>query len=655
MKKFKLMILAVFTILSCSTALLADGNSNVWEEWRRGYDIFQKADKELAKGNMREALQLYRESRDLYLKVQKERPDWNQTIIKRRLELCEEQINKITAKLSSSQSSSKQNLPNNVVIVPKEQDKRTDLSNNEYRQKYFELLIEVENLRKQLRNKSVSNRNFETLVKEKQTLEDNYKALQRRYQELKDNSSGGGSEEFESIQKLLIAEKMKSENLSKKLKIVSDELNKAQNKNKGNESDLQALNKEKERHVKSIEALQSELNKSIELNSKRSQEIKDLKAIISKNLTTIDEWEAASAKDKAEITKLNRWIEDLQSKQNNAMHEKVLAENRQLKLLNEEMGKKHSELNSKYNDTAEKAKKLELNNKDYANTIALLERREKATVQELNNLREQYLLQQKTIDSNKEAYEKLKAENKKNYDNLNILIAKNEELNLKLNNKASSEELTHKENRKIREDFESQKKQFAMNIEALQLNVQNLEKENRELIAENNSLKTKKADNSQKFVMNDNQELEKIKAEYKALKEKYEFLSMEIESLSKPVTEVAEKTVNSDDELKTFLKNTAEEALSAGDLNSACWYFEELKKLDNSAEYQTYYLLFKAASDNQSINSVKSEMKSLPDSAEKQLLANFVSKSDLNKNLNGKKPLNKKLFDLAKSKIAEIK
>ena len=45
MKKFKLMILAVFTILSCSTALLADGNSNVWEEWRRGYDILQKADK----------------------------------------------------------------------------------------------------------------------------------------------------------------------------------------------------------------------------------------------------------------------------------------------------------------------------------------------------------------------------------------------------------------------------------------------------------------------------------------------------------------------------------------------------------------------------------------------------------------------------------
>ena len=83
----------------------------------------------------------------------------------------------------------------------------------------------------------------------------------------------------------------------------------------------------------------------------------------------------------------------------------------------------------------------------------------KATIQELNNLREQYLLQQRSNKSLEETHNKLKEENKKNYDNLNLLIAKNEELNLKLNNKSNSEELSHKENQKIREELEKQKKQ----------------------------------------------------------------------------------------------------------------------------------------------------------------------------------------------------
>ncbi|MBR7127044.1 MAG: hypothetical protein IKD09_00470 [Lentisphaeria bacterium] len=220
MKKIRVISLVALLVFSCMTLFANGGSANAWEEWRRGYDLFQKADKELQKGNIKEALQLYKESRDLYLKVQKERPDWNQTIIKRRLELCEEQISKITARLSSSSQATSDSGQGRIIKVPKDDDRgsKNDLSNNEYRQKYFELLVVVENLRKQLREKNVSNRNLETLIKEKQILENNYKALQKRFEELQDSSVGGvGSEEFDNVQKLLIAEKLKVENLEKKL------------------------------------------------------------------------------------------------------------------------------------------------------------------------------------------------------------------------------------------------------------------------------------------------------------------------------------------------------------------------------------------------------------------------------------------------------
>ena len=664
MKKWRLIVwLGLLVCLLGTTNLMAaDSTFNAWEEWRKGYDIFQRADKELQKGNLREALQLYRESRDLYIRVQKERPDWNQAIIKRRLELCEEQISKIAAKISESGGSSKKTpSKDNKEISRIQNDKnsnRNDLSNTEYRQKYFELLVVVENLRKQLREKNISNNNLESLIKEKQTLENNYKSLQKRYEELKTNSDGGvGSSEFDNVQKLLIAEKMKAENLEKKLKIVNEKLRKEESINRNNEKDLESLNTEKNRYAKSVESLQNELKKADEANSRKNDELKDLKTVISKNLSTIDNLNSEIAKNKEEITKLNRWIEDLQKKQNDAMHEKVFAENRKLKLVNNEIEQKYTDLNNKYNEIAAKVKSLQLHNQDYTNTIAVLERREKATIQELNNLREQYLLQQRSNKSLEETHNKLKEENKKNYDNLNLLIAKNEELNLKLNNKSNSEELSHKENQKIREELEKQKKQTALNIEALQQNIKGLEKANRELVAENNSLKTRKIDNSQKFVMNDNQEFEKLKADYKALKEKYEFLSMEIESLSQPVTEVQEKKVNSDEELKTFMKTAAEEALNAGDISSACWYFEELKKFDTSSvEFNTYYLLFKVASDKSSIEANMAEIKKLDNSAEKQLILNYIditkgAKGNLTDNTAGKKILNSKFFELAKSKI----
>ncbi|MBQ9788863.1 MAG: hypothetical protein IJW31_04620 [Lentisphaeria bacterium] len=660
MKKIRVISLVALLVFSCMTLFANGGSANAWEEWRRGYDLFQKADKELQKGNIKEALQLYKESRDLYLKVQKERPDWNQTIIKRRLELCEEQISKITARLSSSSQATSDSGQGRIIKVPKDDDRgsKNDLSNNEYRQKYFELLVVVENLRKQLREKNVSNRNLETLIKEKQILENNYKALQKRFEELQDSSVGGvGSEEFDNVQKLLIAEKLKVENLEKKLKVLNEELRKTNATNRSNENDLTALNNDKVRLQKSVEALQSELKKSIELNAKRREEINEIKGIVAKNLTTIDNLNGEIVKYKEEITKLNRWIEDLQSKQNNAMHEKVLAENRQIKLLNEEMSKKYAELNSNYQEISATIKTLQLQNKDYVDTIALLERQAKATLQELNNLREQYLLEQKNSKSLQEAHAKLKEENKKNYDNLNLLIAKNEELNLKLNNKTSSEALSYKENQKIREELENQKKQVALTVDALQQNIKKLEQENRELVAENNTLKTQKIDNSQKFVMSDNKELEKLKADYKVLKEKYDFLSMEIESLSKPVAELETKTVNSDEELKTFLTNTAVEALSADDINSSCWYFEELTKLDKTnMEYKTYYLLLKVASDRNAINSVLADIENLTDSAEKQFALNYIAiqkgdKKDLSAALNGKKVLNEKLFELVKTKI----
>lgn len=630
----KLFWLFVIVVMAISmTAMAEDATFSPWDGWRQGYETFQKAEKLVGTGELKEALLLYKESRDLYLQVQKARPDWNQNVIKSRLELCEKQIAKIESRLASKDSgkTSTSTPPVTTSTQSTVSSSSTNLiADDEYKKKYFELFIEVENLRKQLRTKNISSSNVEALLKEKQQLEENYNALNKRYQTLKNSNQGVDNSEFDNVQKLLIAEKLKSDNAEKRIGILNNAIKKMTAQIQTAEEDLKRLQSDYATKLKVAENVTNELTKLNDVLSKKNSEINSLKSVITKNLSAMDKLNASIQKNEAEITKLNRWIDELQAKNQENLSETILAENRKLKLLNEEMGKKYSTLQTENKELSEKVTLISKNDKANINSIAALEEQKKATLIELANVREQYLRQLEAEKLDKAALEKLKTENKKNYENLNLLIAKNEELNLKLNTKSSSEELNYKEIQKIQDELEKQKNQAKLTIDSLQLNIQNLEEQNKKLIANNDASKSAKTDNYKKFVMSNSEDYEKLQTEYKALKEKYEFLSLEIESLSKPVAEISETKINSDEELKNFLQNAASEAIKSKDANSAAWYYEELLKQDEKNLVYTYnYLLYSALANKVDLSNANDavilKIQKLDNTKEKSIISGIIA------------------------------
>lgn len=673
----KLLMTSLCLVCAVSLAFGNTKKTDPWIEWRRGYELFLEGDKYMRRNQLEDALSAYKRSRDTYKAVLEANTGWNQNLINSKISACETQILKIERRLRESgkkisSDSSIKTTPQTPAVQPVyNTSAATANADDGYKRKYFNLYIEVENLRKQLRTQAQAAKNIDVLLKEKRLAEDKVATLQRSIENLRRQISRP-EEELKNVQKQLIAERLKSEQLLLARQTDANTVQSLRNETKALNNELAALQKKLRESTDSKDSLNDTIKdlrgKIADLQDERSDHAKEIK----KYKEEISSLEKTINNSKDEVKKLNSWIDELNKKKGDSdkLSASIVSENRNIKneVVSLQSKIRHLELENR--GISAKFDKIKRDFDSSSQVVETLTKQKKNLENELKSTRELYISRMNADKLAQAELETLRAEQKKNAAALQIYINRNSELSAMLDTKDSAsrtyaqkidtlQKTIEEKDAKIKKldniiantDTTTPAKKIASLRESLEKTERansNFRRDIDKLTTENNSLaaqlrsaknelaifRTSAADSAKKVTAAsassvNNGDYQKLLAAFNDLKSKYDFLSAEIESLNKPLADVEDKTpeISSDKELANFLLKAASDAVAANDYISAAWYFSELKKQSSQNEYYTFgYALYSSvASDRANAAKIVSELKN---SREKYILEGLIAMLD---------------------------
>lgn len=650
--------LCIVCALSC--AIGNTKKTDPWIEWRRGYELFLEGDKYMRRNQLEDALSAYKRSRDTYKAVLEANTGWNQNLINSKISACETQILKIEKRLRESGRKIPSSAPEQKTAqTPAVQQIRTPQTTSAsaddgYKRKYFNLYIEVENLRKQLRNHAQAAKNIDALLKEKRLAEEKVSTLQRSIDNLR-KQIARPEQELKNIQKQLIAERLKSEQLVLARNSDANTIQSLRNETKALNNELSSIQKKLRDSINSKDSLNDTISdlrgKISDFNTERSDHAKE----VTKYKAEIASLEKSISDFKAEVKKLNNWIDELNKKKGDSdkLSASIVSENRNIKNEVSSLQSKIRRLEAQNRDIQSKLHQKDLNFASSSQTVATLTNQKKALEKELKSTRDLYLSRINADKLTKAELDTLRAEQKKNAATLQTYINRNAELTAMLDTKDSASRTYSQKIEALQKEIDAKDAKIkkldniiastdtaapAKKIASLRENLEKTEQENSsfrrsidKLTAENNSLasKLRSAQNELAIIRTptktasskaassvssaNNNDYQKLLTAYNDLKNKYDFLSAEIESLNKPLADIGDKEpeINSDKELANFLLKAASDAAKASDYISAAWYFSELKKQSpkNALYVYGYALYSSVASDRANAAKIISELK----------------------------------------------
>ena len=678
MKKI-LLLLAV--CLSAANIALADNKkTDPWVEWRRGYELFLEGDKHMRRNELEQALNAYRRSRDTYSKVLNANTGWNKNLINSKINACDTQILKIEKRLRAA---GKKVTPHTASSTPStsaisgtsgssSSSTPSYAANDDYKRKYFNLYIEVENLRKQLRNQAQAVKNIDVLLKEKRIAEDKIAAMQRSQENLR-KQLAQPERELQSIRKQLVAERLKSEQLVTARNSDAKQIAEYENSIKKLNAEIDSF----ETKLKESKKAKDSLEDTIDDLKDKLDDLQDARADLAKDLKNSQEKIKSINKNyddaKAEIKKLNAWIDELNEKKGNTdkLAANIVSENRSLKNNNDSLQQQLRNAKTQLDDLNSKLQKAQREYNTSSQNLTVLDKQKKALENELRISRDLYVRQLNADKLNKAELDTLRREQKKNAENLQTYVRRVAELTAAIETKDAAASNYAKKIETLQLEIAEKNKEVknlnsiisdadltsaAKKLTELTAKYEKLENENKNLqtdlknvnssrdslYSEVRALKNELAifrDSAKKSVATaaktaaapaaapaPNQDYQRLLAAYNDLKGKYDFLSAEIESLNKPLADVEEKKeeITSEGELAKFLLKSANDATAANDYISAAWYYSELKKQDAKKPLYLYgYALFSTvASERANAEKIINE---LPDSREKYILSGVLA------------------------------
>ncbi len=348
MKKMCLLWLFLGSLFLFPMGVCADEDFSPWDAWRQAYVYFQNGENARDRGDYVQALKEFREAMRCYADVQRARPDWNQKVIRTRIELCKREIasaRKLLGRPSGDGDSAEiPASPAPAAPAPKSSPvvtySSTALSGEleqlrseaaEYKKKLFSALVELEDLRKQAVRGQAVTTELGNMMRDHRVLQEKYQFLQTRYQQLEKKSSAPNSE-LENSKRRLIEMRINLETAQRKLSIAEE--NAALN-----ERDIQKLHREKaelqNKNTAAAGQLETQLKQLEELRRFRDEAVKE------KNLRLQLEQEVKQSREntarladerRCELEQLNQRIKDMAGKeksQADASHHEI----RKLQLL----------------------------------------------------------------------------------------------------------------------------------------------------------------------------------------------------------------------------------------------------------------------------------------------------------------------------------
>ncbi len=195
-------------VLFCWNAAAVAADGEPWELWRQAYNDQLQAEQFLRQDRKAEAKLMFIRARNSYVAVKDARPDWNQELINSRIALCDSEA----AKLENVETARSVTVP----ALAREAE-----PSDEYKERYFKALMELDNIRKELEAAKTSSLEINALLSEKQLLQEQYSLLMDQYQDLKTNSANP-SPELESLRTRLLEAQLTADNAERRRNVLAD-------------------------------------------------------------------------------------------------------------------------------------------------------------------------------------------------------------------------------------------------------------------------------------------------------------------------------------------------------------------------------------------------------------------------------------------------
>ena len=164
-----------------------------WDEWRLGYTNFEIGEQKRSRGDYTAALTAFEKSRTHYLSVKRARPDWNQKVIRERLNACDKQISELRRLLGDKAPASPADSSGKTADAPAAGSKKTKPVPDEVVQlrKLRAELAEARSELEEFRNERARRGNYETeianLLRDRKIAREKYALLEKRCQKLQED------------------------------------------------------------------------------------------------------------------------------------------------------------------------------------------------------------------------------------------------------------------------------------------------------------------------------------------------------------------------------------------------------------------------------------------------------------------------------------
>lgn len=191
----KCLLLTFLTAALLSASYLRAAESSPWDEWRLGYTNFEIGEQKRARGDYTAALDAFEKSRGHYRAVKRARPDWNQKVIRERLEACDRQISELHRllgdKAPAPRSTAASGQPAERPPEKKSRTQSRELSEaNAQLRKLRTELAEARSELEELRRERDRRGNYETeianLLRDQRIAREKYALLEKRCQGLQE-------------------------------------------------------------------------------------------------------------------------------------------------------------------------------------------------------------------------------------------------------------------------------------------------------------------------------------------------------------------------------------------------------------------------------------------------------------------------------------
>ncbi len=175
----------LFICLLAVLPFLSGAAKNAWDIWREGYETYQKGEAARDRGEYSKAAELFQKSLGLYREIQRQRPDWDQSIIQKRIADSERELSSVRQLLGiadvpvddAPKPTPQGAAPAGVDFVDQESRKR---ELEIYRKKIVDLTVENDQLRKEAERLKTNEVDALKLLKEQRVLRENLTLLEQQ-------------------------------------------------------------------------------------------------------------------------------------------------------------------------------------------------------------------------------------------------------------------------------------------------------------------------------------------------------------------------------------------------------------------------------------------------------------------------------------------